>query len=379
MRDKPKVLLVSDFFYPHWTGISKAVFNMVNELADDFEFTVLTVKYDLALPSSEKIKKTTILREDYLFSLSRAKYSINLVLKAMKEISKHDIILINSPNTNILPISVLAKSFGKKLCIFHQGDLILPEGIGNRLIESIFDLCSHISLTLADKVGSYTKDYAMQSRVLNPYLHKFTAAIMPVVLAKPQTKITNPLLLKLQKEKAAGKVVLGFAGRFVMEKGFDVLFKAIPQIKTKKPYVFAFAGETNIGYEKTFDSVKDLMKPIEKNLLFMGLLNDAELATFYKLIDYIVFPSRSDCFGLVQAEACLSGAPCICADIPGARVLVKTTGYGVLFKKEDDNQLAKALTTIINSRPTFKESFKNVERMLNIKNNAEAIGNYLKQ
>lgn len=379
MSAKKKVLLVTDYFYPHWTGISKAMLNMVDILKDEFDFTILTVRFDTSLPYTEKVKGASIIREDYAFSLSRAKYSFNLVFKAISEVPKHDIVFINSPNTNILPITLIAKIAGKPVKVFHQGDLTLPGGFKDRIIEALFDFSTHLSFSMANGVSTYTKDYAENSRVLSPYMKKFTPLLMPFLIAPPQKKITNKNLLKLQKLKDANIVVLGFAGRFVSEKGFDILFKAIPKIKSSKQYIFAFAGETNMQYEKTYENLQKLMDPIKDKLLILGLLNEEELTSFYKLIDYIVMPSRSDCFPLVQAEATLAGAPSICASIPGARVLVKETGFGVLFEKENSDDLANVLSDVINSRPTFKDKHEKVERLLDIKTNAKKIANYIRQ
>ena len=38
-----------------------------------------------------------------------------------------------------MPIAFLSKVFGKKLIIFHQGDLILPKRLINKLIENEID------------------------------------------------------------------------------------------------------------------------------------------------------------------------------------------------------------------------------------------------
>jgi glycosyltransferase involved in cell wall biosynthesis len=164
----------------------------------------------------------------------------------------------------------------------------------------------------------------------------------------------------------------------VNEKGFDVLFKAIPQMETNKKYVFVFAGEVKMSYEDTYEKLKSLMEPIQDKVFILGLLNDAELLSFYKMIDIIVMPSRSDCFPLVQAEATIAGAPSICADIPGARMLVKTTGYGVLFAKENDRDLAEKLDEVIEDPKQFRKNHSKVLQMFDINANTRKIADYLK-
>lgn len=375
-KNKRNVLIVTDFYYPHWTGIAKAILNMTKELKDEFNFTILTVRFDKSLAKEEMVEGSKVIRADYLFSLSRAKYSLSIIGKCWELAQKNDTVLINSPNTNILPFAVITKLFGKKLVTFHQGDLTLPGGFKDRIIEKVFDISTWGAFALADGVSTYTKDYAENSRVLRPFMKKFTPLLPPFILPKKESLNKNLMILEAMKKK--GYTVLGFAGRFVNEKGFDVLFKAIPKMETNKKYVFAFAGEVKMSYEDTYEKLKSLMEPIQDKVFILGLLNDTELLSFYKMIDIIVMPSRSDCFPLVQAEATIAGAPSICADIPGARMLVKTTGYGVLFAKENDQDLAEKLDEVIEDPNQFKKNHGNVLQMFDINANTRKIADYLK-
>ena len=74
-----RLLLVTDFFYPHWTGISKSVFSLTQALQDTFYITILTVRFDKKLPQKEKIDKVAIVRSNYLFTISRSKYSLAII------------------------------------------------------------------------------------------------------------------------------------------------------------------------------------------------------------------------------------------------------------------------------------------------------------
>src|SRR5579859_2415774 len=177
-----RVLLVTDFFYPHWTGISKSVFSLTLALQDKFEITVLTIRIDKKLPKQELVGKVAIFRSDYLFTISRSKYSLTIMWDFLKAVSKTDIVLVNLPSANIVFFSLFAKLFGKKLLLFNQGDLILPAGWKNKFIEKIFDFSCFISFSLADKVSTYSTDYAKHSRIIRPFLNKCVPILLPVVL-----------------------------------------------------------------------------------------------------------------------------------------------------------------------------------------------------
>ncbi|MCS6945596.1 MAG: glycosyltransferase family 1 protein [Sutterellaceae bacterium] len=53
--------------------------------------------------------------------------------------------------------------------------------------------------------------------------------------------------------------------------------------------------------------------------LFVGRLDSAALARLYASVDVLVFPSRTDTFGLVQIEALACGTPVAAYPVPGPR------------------------------------------------------------
>lgn len=379
MLKNNKVLVVTDFFTPHWTGISKSISHLLSALKNKFQFTVITVKYNSNLSAFERLDGINIYREDFLFSFSRAKYSLKLLFRFINQIRRHNTVLINSPFTNVLPVALLAKIFGKKLIIFHQGDLILPASLFNRIIEVVFNFCTLLACGLANKVGTYTSDYARHSRVLKYFLYKFQPMIIPLQFSTGKSgeskKRNHSKLTKLRKEN---KILIGFAGRFVEEKGFDVLFKAIPTIVSQtKDVQFVFAGETKIDYEDFFNQQTAIYHQVKKHVTLLGLLSGQELVKFYQTIDLLVVPSRSECFGLVQAEAMLNKKPVVMSNVPGGRDLVDKTGFGLLFKVEDAVDLADNILLAIDTLSDFQKKYPQVKKYLDYERNAKQAAEFI--
>lgn len=358
-----KALLVSDFFYPHWTGISKSVHYLTQALQSEFAFTVLTVLHEANLLRKETIGQVKVIREPYFLKISRAKYSINLVIRFLKLVSKTDVVIVNAPCSNILPVSLISKIFGKRLVIFYQGDLNLPKGKLNWLIEKMFDFFSVTSFALADQIATYTQDYVENSRLLPLFKDKSQPVLPPLPYFKKDNKLRskqsniNQALNKLENDS----YLVGFAGRFVQEKGFDVLLKAAAQlVQTRNDIKFIFAGETQIDYEDYFAENSNLINQIKDDLTLLGLLNDEELAEFYQALDLFVLPSRSECFGLVQAEAMAQAVPVIVADIPGARDVVSKTNYGLIFEQNNVADLVEKISQALDNLAQFKSYYKQV-------------------
>jgi glycosyltransferase involved in cell wall biosynthesis len=356
-----KILLVSEFYTPHWTGIVKGFAAIAKYLrSHDNEITVLTTKYQDDLPAKEKVDGVTVIRTPYLFKLSRMYYSLSLLSILWRIIKDFETVVINSPNSNILFITLIAKLKGKKVIVFHQGDLVLPRKTGNqivnRLLEVLFTIITIPAMALADKVSTYTEDYAKHSRVMKLFMYKFFAFIPPITLSE---KKPSAAFSKKMADLKKNYVLIGFAGRFVEEKGFDILFQAIPHvIKTIPNAHFVFAGQTEMSYEPFFEKNKKLIEQNKKFVTFLGLLDEANLTQFYKSLSIFVMSSRSDCFGLTQLEAALSGVPVVVADIPGARILVKETGCGALVKPEDPEDLKGEIISILNNASFWRSEAK---------------------
>jgi SAM-dependent methyltransferase len=77
------------------------------------------------------------------------------------------------------------------------------------------------------------------------------------------------------------------------------------------------------------------------------------MAAFHAMADVFVLPSRSDMLALVQVEAMLAGTPVVATDVPGARVLVKETGFGRLAPPEDPDGLARAIVATLREKERF--------------------------
>ncbi len=356
-----KLLLASEYFHPHWTGIAKAFLVLAHDLKKDgHEVTVLTTQFD---PSSSRHERTssglTIIRSPAQFKISRTHYSFSALIEFARLVLQNDQVIINSPHSNILFFTILAKLCGKKVTIFHQGDLTLPRLTGsqlsNRMIECIFDMLTIPAFFLANNISTYTKDYAQNSRTMKYFMKKFFAYIPCLPMSEP-TRTGDD-----RRAPSSKKILIGFAGRFVEEKGFDILYQAMREVVEEIPNAhFVFAGQKKMDYEPFYESRKEVFEGQKKNVTYLGLLNEKDLIKFYQSLSVFVVSSRSDCFPLTQIEAAKIGIPLVCTNIPGARVLVKETGFGVIVENNSSSELARGIIEVVKKREQFMKHQKNV-------------------
>ncbi len=348
-----RLLLVSEYFHPHWTGLSRAFFETARLLVRrGHAVQVLTVRYSEALAADEEIDGVRIHRSPYAFGISRTQYSPQMVLDLIRRLPPCDTVMVNSPCSNILFVALAARLAGKRLIVFHQGDLILSRhaasAVGSAAIERLFDVFTWGAMALAHRVTTYTDDYARHSRVMRPFVAKCTPFIPPIRVPCGEgacAGTTRPVLARMKEE---GARLVGFAGRFVEEKGFDLLLRAAPIVRAEVPEArFVFAGEINVHYEQCFERHRAAIAALGDGVVLLGLLQDGALRAFYESLDLFVLSSRSECFGLTQVEAALLGVPLVVADIPGARTLVKETGCGRLVPPENPAALAAAIVALL--------------------------------
>lgn len=221
------------------------------------------------------------------------------------------------------------------------------------------------ALAGADRIIVYTRDYLEHSSFLGPFADKCVPVAPPVVVRRPDAQA----IARWRDDLGlTNRPLVGFAGRFVEEKGFDFLLRAIPLVAAKVPGVaFAYAGDRDVAYEDFFGACRELVRNAEPHLHWLGLLRDPQrLADFYGMCDVIAVPSRTDNLPLVPLEAMLCGTPAVITDIPGARMAVRWTGMGRLVAPQDPAALAEGLCEVLRDRAKYLRPAEEVARALDL-------------
>lgn len=347
-----KALFILTYYYPHWTGLTQYAQRLAEGLVNrKFDVTVLATQYDKKLRTTEVVNKVKIIRKPFLFRLSRTLVSPMLIFSFWREIQKNDVVVVYLPFAEVLIAVMVAKIFQKKIFLVHNGDLVLPKSLGNTLVEKFYYYTTSWAIKLSNGIIIQTEDYGNHSKLLAGNKNKWK-----VVLPLYQKHSVNKAVYKDLKSKISlnKKSLVGFAGRFVEEKGFDFLLKAIPLVVKKFPQVlFVFAGETQVVYENFYQQHLKQIDNLKDKLTILGLLENKEVSALFRLCQAVVIPSRTDCFPSVGVEAILSGTPVIVADIPGARWPVKQTGMGLVVKAGNERALAQGIIEVLSDRSKF--------------------------
>lgn len=358
-----KILTVLTYYYPHWTGLTAHAVKVAEGLAArGHQVTVLASKHESDLPRDETINGVRVVRLQPLTRFSRGMITPALPWALYQLIKENDVVQIHSPLPEGPMVAAIAKLLDTPVLMTHHGDLVMPAGPLNRLIEWVGFRVLKLTANLADAVTSYSRDYAENSRLLQAVRHKLSYVYPPVDLLEPDLDEAARWQHELGLE---GKRLVGFSGRWVHEKGFDYLLEAIPQILERIPSAhFIFAGELDVVYEDFYDRCKPMIEANEDHLTFVGLIRDPQkMANFYAMCDLFVLPSRTDMMALVQIEAMLAGTPVVASDIPGARVVVRDTGYGQLTPPHNPAQLAQTIVDTLENLDRYRPTREGVRRV----------------
>lgn len=120
-----------------------------------------------------------------------------------------------------------------------------------------------------------------------------------------------------------------FSGRLVPEKGIKQLIEAMLKLKDNKNIKLLVVGSSflgnNTGKSKFLDSLNELAKPIEQNIIFTGYVNYDIVPSYLHIADIAVVPSIWDePFGLTCIEALAAGLPLITTNKGGIPEIISS-------------------------------------------------------
>lgn len=235
-----------------------------------------------------------------------------------------------------LRLKALAKRFQAALVIAHGNRAIAlaghpMAGLGRQSLGVVHNFRFKPSLTrlraaIAVSPAVQAAITARYPRLDTHMLENFTALVMHPVKTFP---LDRPRI--------------GSLGRLHVNKGFDVLIRAIGQLRDRGTEVsLLIAGD---GPEKAALNTLITELKLEDRVTLTGWIEPAD--DFVASLDLFVLSSRVEPFGLVVAEAMAAGVPIVSTRIDGPRHILRDGELATLIPPEDPDALADALEALM--------------------------------
>ncbi len=341
-----RVLTVLNYYFPYISGVSEYARLVAEGLArDGMEVTVLTGRHQAQLAPREDLNGVRLIRAEPLLFLHKGYLSFDFLVQYLSLLRNADVVLMHLPMLESGLFALLTPSSKPILAKYHCD--VAPSrnrSIVDRLAVWAVRTSARICARRARKVIVSSFDYAQGSDVLRGFDHK-------LVEVHPPDKATRTSLTSKPPLSLGRPPRVGFLGRFVEEKGIDVLLSAIPLVLKHLPDTrFLLAGDyATVAGGSSFQSLKGRLDALAANVEVLGKLAEEDLFPFYRSLDLFLLPSINsyEAFGMVQVEAMKSGVPVIASDLRGVRVPVQKTGNGLIVPPCDAQALAAAIIEVL--------------------------------
>ena len=143
------------------------------------------------------------------------------------------------------------------------------------------------------------------------------------------------------------KMILN-VGTLEPRKNVVTLIKAFKKLRKLgfKDYKLVIAGDKGWLYKQIFKEIE--LSDLQKEILFLGIVEDEDLPMLYNCADVFVYPSLYEGFGLPPLEAMACGIPVITSNTSSLPEVVGDAG--IMVGPDDVNSLCEAMYNVLKGK-----------------------------
>jgi glycosyltransferase involved in cell wall biosynthesis len=237
----------------------------------------------------------------------------------------------------MLEAGVITRFSRSTVVASYHCDVSLPPGRLNDAQRLAIDTSSRSTLRRSAAVVVTSVDYAEHSR-LCAQLRGHTVPIPPPCHDRGGGTA---------RFRDGAGFHIGFLGRIVEEKGIEYLVDAVRGIDDPHLRLLIGGEFSGVAGGSVIDRVRARIDGDER-IRLLGFLAEADISDFYASLDAFALPSVNpfEAFGIVQVEAMMCGVPVLASNLPGVRVPVQETGFGVIAEVRDVEGIRSGLVKL---------------------------------
>jgi glycosyltransferase involved in cell wall biosynthesis len=346
---KKKILITTDCYLPRWDGVARFLNQLIPELKEQFEITVIAPEFEgryKKMPGV-KTKRLPIVPMqfgDIYFSFNTkdvAKYVAETDLVFNQTIGPIGKRAINEAYKQNKPVISYVHSIEWELASRAVKRFKwMTEKLVMQRAQTLYNKCN-ILVVPTQEVEDILSAHKIRTKKLVVEL-----GINPGKYAPPLSKQRAKKILKIPEKY----IVIGFAGRIGREKDLKTLTKAFIKINKKyKDTILLIVGG-------------GLLDEIPNHLKIIKTGSKDNIIPYLQAMDIYVLPSLTETTSLSTLEAMSTGIATIGTPVGVIRTHIKDEENGMIFPRGDVSALVDKLTTLLDNPDKIKKLGKQARK-----------------
>lgn len=354
-KTKPRLLYIVT--QGHWGGAQKYIYDLANNLTNNFDIAVAVGEPDNNPDLQRKLKQKGIEH----FQLKHLKRSISPIhdilaifeLRKLYKKTKPDIIHLNSSKASILgSLANWFKFQESSVTIYTAHGWVFDEPLSKnkkniyKTLEKLTSKKKKVIIVLSEK----DKNTALKElKIPEKKLH-----IIPVGIDRPEyilsKKDSKNKLNKIIPGLSEKDYTIGVIANFYQTKNLDNLISAVSKIKEKlKNYNLILIGD---GPEK--ENLQTKIKTLNLERVYLpGFLENAE--QYLSSFDLFVLPSKKEGLPYTLLEAKINKIPIIATDVGAVSTIIENKKTGLIVPPRNIDKLSEAILYAYEHKQEMKQ------------------------
>jgi glycosyltransferase involved in cell wall biosynthesis len=337
---KPRLLISTDAFLPHWDGVARFLAEIIPRLKDDYNITVVCPEFEGSKPEIEDVK---IIRMPLLKIRVADTYLTKPQFKRIKKIvEKQDIVF----NQTIGPIGYAAIKAAKKLrkpviSYIHiiEWDIV-PKSVMHfrwfwgrivkRFARKLYNKCNLLLVPSSEAAATLRKN---RIKAVKGVVHLGINSEKFIPADRAEAKKKSGIDSK--------DFVIGYCGRLGREKNLVTLYRAFVQLQKERKKVKLLVVGSGV------EDVEELFKG-KQGVVFTGSKDN--VVPYLQAMDIYVLPSLVETTSLSTMEAMSCGCAVLVTKVGLIKEYVRHRKNGMFFPTRNTYMLRKRIEELIDKK-----------------------------
>lgn len=356
-HNKKTIAIFNAFYLPHLGGVERYTSKIVELLKKKYNIIIITTNDDNAKSYVEednikifRLPTHNLCKKRYPFLKKNKEYKE--LINRIKSI-KIDYVICNTRfyQTSLLGCKISKEKKSKLFFIDHSSNHV---SIGNKILDRMGAYYEHY---LTYKIKKYNPKFYGVSKKCNEWLKHFSIEASGVFYNSIDKNVYN----QFYKKNYNKKIIFGYIGRIIPEKGILNLLEAFTDLEKKyKNIELRIAGDGPL-----LKQIKQ--KYNSKNIKYLGKLSYEEVMQLSNELDIFVHPSQYP-EGLPTSilEAGIMKTAVIATDRGGTKEVINSNKIGIIVE-ENIHDLEKKMEYLIVNPKEIEKLKENIHNRI-IKN-----------